>query len=480
MRREFLVLVEVAVGGFVDRTEELEALRRWWERRGAGLAMVWGRRRVGKTAILQEFSQGRRLVFHTGAGRPVADELAVLSRATQPVASSQLRDLAARPFQDWDDALEFHAELAADEPLLLVLDEFPELVKVSPQLPGVLRAFWDRARPQTQLRLLLCGSAVRHMQAMREERAPLYGRLDLGLLVHPFRPHEAALMLPGLRPSEQALVYGLLGGMPLYLSWWDQQASVLQNLEQLIGRPGAPLLSEGQLVLATEVDPGELPGPVLRAVAAGRTRYNEIRDAVRAEPSRPLDRLQELRLVERLLPVGDDPGRSRRRRYRVADNFLAFWLGLVEPYQAEIDRGLGATILPVVVDSLDGHMGPAWEEMLREHLRRLAPAGALGEQVVAVGRWWRDGGPELDAVVLQGPSQAPILAGEAKWARTVDGPTLLADLQRKASHLPVPVDDLRFALCAREEVARAPSDVLTVTAADVFSSTLPTPPGRRP
>ena len=90
---------------------------------------------------------------------------------------------------------------------------------------------------------------------------------------------------------------------------------------------------------------------------AGRTRYNEIRDAVRAEPSRTLDRLQELRLVERLLPVGDDPGRSRRRRYRVADNFLAFWLGLVEPYQAEIDRGLGATILPVVVDSLDDHMG---------------------------------------------------------------------------------------------------------------------------
>jgi len=458
---------------FVNRTDELEALRRWWDRGGGGLAMVWGRRRVGKTAILQEFSHGRRLVFHTGAGRPVTDELAILSRATQRVVSSDRpRDLTARPFQDWDDALEHLAGLAADEPLLVILDEFPELVKVSPQLPGVLRAFWDRARSQTQLRLLLCGSAVRQMQAMREERAPLYGRLDLGLLVHPFRPHEAALMLPDLGPPDQALVYGLLGGMPLYLSWWDQQASVLENLEHLVGRPGAPLLSEGQLVLATEVEPGELPGPVLRAIAAGRTKYNEIRDAVRAEPSRTLDRLQELRLVERLLPVGDDPERSRRRLYRVADNFLAFWLGLVEPYQAEIDRGLGPTILPVLADSLHDHMGAAWEEMFREHLRRLAAAGALGDQVVAVGRWWRDGGPELDAVVLQGRSQTPTLAGEAKWTHTMDGPAILADLRRKAAHLPDAADDLRFALCARERVIRVPPDILTVTAADVFSSTL--------
>ena len=459
---------------FVNRTDELAVLNEWWGQRSAGLAMVWGRRRVGKTAVLQEFSKDRRAVFHTGAGRPVADELAVLTRAAGPAAGGGLRDLSARPFQDWDDVLESMATLARDEPLLVVLDEFPELVRVSPELPSVLRAFWDRARTCTKLRLLLCGSAVRSMEAMRQERAPLYGRLDLGLLVHPFKPHEAALMLPELRPADQALVYGLLGGVPLYLSWWDQHEPVLANISRLLTRPGAPLLSEGQLILATEAEVGDLPGLVLRAIATGRTKYNEIKDAVRAEPARTLERLQELRLVERVLPVGDSPERSRRRLYRVADNFLAFWLGVVERYRAEIERGLGGTILPVLLESLDDHMGPVWEEMFREHLRRLAASGRLGPRVVAVGRWWRDGGPEFDAVVLRGREQAPTLVGEATWARVADGQALVEGLRRDAAALvgAAAVDDLRFAVAAREQVTHAPQGALAVTTTDVFSWTL--------
>ena len=464
---------------FLNRIDELTALEEWWERPDDGLGLVWGRRRVGKTWLVREFAQGRPHLFHTGADRSLAQELthlaADVAKTQTDGAIVSTRDLAHQPFTSWDDALE---ELArtTNQPLLLVLDEYPELLRSEPALPGILRAWWDRWQGRTALRVLLCGSAVRTMEQQREHRAPLFGRFGVVLLVHPFRPHEAGTMLASLTPPDRARVWALVGGTPTYLAWWDQAAPFEDNLKRLFLQPGARLSEEARLILATEVDGGQFAGPVLRAIAQGRTKFHEIKDAVGVDPNRVLDRLVELRLVERMVPVTDDPDKTRRKAYAITDNLLAFLLGPFDRYRGEIERGAGDAVLPVIMAGLDDTIGPRWEDAMRWHLRRVVKeaaggGGVLGIGAHTVGPWWRDGegGGEIDAVVLGGRDRRPMAVAEAKWAGTVDARRIEAELRRKATLLGGDAD-LRLVIAARDKVVGASRATIRFTAADIFSA----------
>jgi AAA+ ATPase superfamily predicted ATPase len=463
--------------GFVNRVSELAALDKWFDRPGPQMGVVWGRRRVGKTYLLAHWCRGRRAIFHVARNRPAAEELAELSAAAAPLLNLPLRDLASRPFTSWDDAFETLAGAAADQPLVLVVDEFPELLLANPGLESAWRAIWERLGDR-RLRLVLCGSAVRTMEALQEERAPLFGRAMLRLHLRPFAPHEAALMLPAASPGDRARAWGVCGGSPFYLSLWDAGAPVRENLAALFGTEQGLLLNEGQLILATEDFAGgrreRIPEQVLRTIAAGRTRFAEIKQALGTDPTRALTALQDLDLIERVLPVGPNAD-PRRAYYRVSDNFLAFWLAVVEPHRPAISRRMGPGVTEVLVRQLDDFMGDRWEEAFRAHLVHALADDERVQPLVELGRFWHQFGNdpgEIDAVGLTGRDRRLTLAGEAKWARREDGRRLLRTLERKvlASGLatasgPEPL----YALCAREEITGdLPDGVLVVTAADVF------------
>ena len=452
--------------GFVNRRDELTALDRWWNTARARPGLVWGRRRVGKTALIAHFARDKRMVFYTGVGGTAGMELQGLSAEAASLSTPE-RDLNEHPFRDWRDALRFLFARAEEAPLLLVLDEFPELLIGCRELPGLLRAELDRHGGRPQLKILLSGSSMRAMWEMQEYRAPLYGRFDMTLQLHPFRPHEVPEILTDLSGADRAVVYGILGGIPLYLTMWDQSESIEANLSRLLLRAETPLYNEGKLILATELGSGQLTGQVLTAIAQGRTRFHEIADAVGTDPTRTIDRLLELRLVERMLPVTEDPARHRRKIYRIRDNFLRFYLGVLARYRSRIETGSLSTVLPNVMASLDGFMGEAWEDAFREHLA--FQADQIDPETVDIGPWWRgDGQDELDAVALAGRRRTPVLVGEAKWTKRVRAQRVLDRMRAKTLGLVEEPDRLRYAIAARETVEGAPEEVWAMTADDLF------------
>jgi AAA+ ATPase superfamily predicted ATPase len=463
---------------FVNRVKELTLLDEWFHRPGPQLGVVWGRRRVGKSHLLAHWATGKRAVYHVARNRALNQELAALSAAAAPVLGLTDRDLVSRPFRDWDEAFEIFRRTASAAPLVVVVDEFPELVQSDPTIESTLRAIWEGMGDHA-VRLVLCGSAVRTMEALQEERAPLYGRATLRLHVRPFLPHEASLMLPDLAPAERAKAWGVCGGIPFYLDLWDQSTPFRDNLARLVANEHGLLLNEGQLILATEDFAGgrreRIPEQVLRAVAAGRTRFGEIKDALGTDPTRALAALADLGLVQRVLPVGRNAN-PRRAYYRVSDNFLAFWLAIAEPRRAGIIQGLGASVVGVMESQFDNFMGDRWEDAVRAHLVQVMADDPRVAPVIEVGRFWHQYGAdpaEIDVAMLSEPGGRLSLAAEVKWARHEDGSRVLRTLTRKAqaSNLIGPADpEPVYVIAAREAVTGdLPADVHRVTAADVFA-----------
>lgn len=400
-------------GTFVNRERELRALNRACGDRG-GLAVVSGRRRVGKTALIDQFARERRAIFLPGTRAPVGEALRRLEdriRSVLPPRPGDLLDLGHLP--SWDAALGYLLARASEEPIVLVLDEFPYLCEADTTLPSTVQARWDH-RGDSNLSLVLAGSHVGLMEELVAADAPLFGRADAHLRLLPFTWREARLLVGGGDPETWLEAYCTLGGMPRYLSLWDPRADLLTNLTELLDGPGAPLGDEGTVVLQ-ELTPGSAAARVLEMVALGADTFSAIRERTGLAPASTSDALallDALGLVDRITPVGEDSRRTRRVRYEVRDAFLRLWLAVVLPYREAFELGRGGSVLA-------GHRTTLADSQLRS--LRTVLRDVLAERHHAdCGPWWSGiGGDEVDGLALAGG--AAVAAGSAQWTTNADG-----------------------------------------------------------
>ncbi len=246
------------------------------------------------------------------------------------------------------DLLAAHARTTR---LGVVLDEFSYYVDETPGLPSLVQRWWDRQAQDTRVFFVLADSHVTFVDRLVASDQPLYGRRTHDLRVRPFDYADAARFFPTYSADDRIRDYGVLGGMPAYLSVVDPIRSLADNLQDVVLADAAAPRREPDYLFAQERsirDPVRFRS-VLRAVAEQHTQPNEIAQAagyqIGADVSLVLERLQGMNLVERITPT---PGRSGGRisRYVISDNFLAFWFRFVQPAEGLLDRGLGWLILP--------------------------------------------------------------------------------------------------------------------------------------
>jgi len=421
---------------FIGRARELAALEEQYRDPESNFIPIYGRRRVGKSELILHFKRNRPCIYFVGKQAPAALQIREFLRTAARAVDEPL--LAMANVTDWKSSLsEVVRRWRGPGKLILVLDEFQWLAEEDRSLPSVMQELWDREWQHSgKLMLILAGSYVGFMEReVLGSQKPLGGRRTAQILLEPFQFWEAGQFHPNLSREDQARVYFLTGGIPLYLLAFKQNKSIEQNICSTFLDEFSPLSHEPEFLLREELQGLERFQAVLDTLASGRKPLNEIAKAVGVDSrsiTYQLKTLTGLGYVERVLPLTSREAPARHVRYGLRDAFLRFWYRFIFPNQSLIRANPAAAFKDIIAGELESYFGQCFERLCREALARIYEK----ERVAAaykVGEYW-DKRVQIDVVGVRQDNWIDL--GECRWGSVTSVPELVAEMENRVKLYP--------------------------------------------
>lgn len=375
---------------FVGRNEELARLEKLYKKDDFQMVVIYGRRRVGKTTLTTEFAKDKRALYFTALEQSDQNNLSDFTAKIQEFFGVPRM---SGSFESWAAAFDYLAQKAEEEPFVFIFDEFPYAAQRNEALPSTLQIAIDHKLKNTGMLMILCGSNQGFMESkVLGRKSPLYGRRTAQMRILPLDFLQARKMLPGFDMQETFRYYGCFGGVPYYLSQIDTTASFKENLANLYFDPTGFLYEEPMGLLRQELSEPALYNSILRAIANGANKFNEIASKTGiTQTSLPkyLKTLINLGIIERAVPFGENPDTSKKGIYRMMDACYDFWFRFVMPYVTDIESGLGEAIVAALPDSqIDEYLGHRFEGLCQEWLAAQAKSQKLPLPATTVSSWW--------------------------------------------------------------------------------------------
>lgn len=420
---------------FVGRAEELQFLQDRFTARGGQLVILYGRRRVGKTETLRKFCQGKSHVFYACTESPDEQQLTAFSERMLQKGLPAAQYI--KRFSGWTQALGSVAELPGEEKKLLVIDEFPYMVKGNGAIPSILQNLWDEKLKNENVLIILCGSAMSFIEKeILAEKNPLYGRATGILKMKAMDFYDAIQFVPHYSSLDKITTYAVLGGIPHYLKQFDDSLSLGENIRINILSRGSILYSEVEFLMRQELRETATYNAIIEAVAMGNTRMNDIHQKTQIEKTKLsvyLKNLIDLGVLTREFPVADGvkaQANIQRGVYQVTDSFFRFWYAFVFPNLSELEAGDAEGVWRYVVKpELDRYTSYVFEDICRQYLRRKNRKNALPFRFTKIGRWWNKT-DELDIMATDQNKQR-FLLGECKYKNSAFNLSELRQMQAK-------------------------------------------------
>lgn len=416
---------------FVNRESELERLSRILKQETAQLVVVYGRRRGGKSTLLRQIIDDNTVYFSADMSETPLQIRSLAERIEKTVPG-----FSSPAYPGWDSLLRSLNRSLKDR-ITLCIDEFPYLVKNSPELPSLIQNIHDDGA-HSNFNIILCGSSQKMMHDMvLNKKAPLYGRAGEIMKVNPMSVNHLMKYLD-ITPEEAVREYSVWGGIPRYWEVRRSSSSLEEAIEHNVINPYGLLADEPERLFSDEIRTSVQAYTMLSLIGSGCNRLSEIAGRM-GKPATHLSGvtsfLVELKFIRREIPFGESLRSTKKTLYKIDDPFLAFWFTFVAPDKSRLDLGLTSQTMRDIKRKMPLFVSSTWEELCRQSVPFLFSDDSIGPAM----RWWgrgKDGSPlEID-VVAESSDKKRLVIGEAKWSEKTNPVTEYEILQKKICNLP--------------------------------------------
>ena len=421
---------------FVGRHQELEQLNQAYQENDFQFTVIYGRRRIGKTSLINEFLKDKKAIYYVALEENAEDNL---KRFSDAISIFKNTDQGGKEkFANFEECFKEITRLAQKQRVILVIDEFPYLAKAYPTISSMLQSYIDHEFKETNLFLILCGSSMSFMERqVLGYQSPLYGRRTLALKLEPFKLSEAHEMLPKLSKEDAFIINTVCGGVPQYLSYMSDSMSVADNIKKNFLTKSGRLFDEPNNLLQQELRDPTNYNSIINAIASGASKHSKIAQSAHLQTgplTTYLNNLIDLGIVEKKLPVTEQKkSRSKNIVYRICDGMFRFWYTFVGKQTDLIERGLTDLAWAKVQKNLSDFMGPEFEKYSQDFMW----SQDMNEKIVPnpfihLGNWWgtdkrTNQQVELDIVGFSDDERDGYF-GECKWKNELISRSVLEKL----------------------------------------------------
>lgn len=402
---------------FVGREKELRDLDKMYRSDKFEFAIIYGRRRVGKTALISHFIQDKKAIYFMGVESNEKQNLENFSKSIFEYVEGVQSGLV---FDSFQTALEYVFQLAQKERIIIAIDEYPYVARVSKGLASTLQMLIDKYKDNSKLMLIICGSSMSYIEDhVLAYKAPLYGRRTAQMKILPFDFAETCRYFNNFSDEDKAIIYGIVGGTPQYLLQMDDKLSIGENIRNTFLNTSSFLFEETENLLKQEVRDTANYNAIITSIATGASRMSEISAKIGENTSvcsNYLKNLISLGIIKKEIPYGEKS--SRKSIYRIADNMFRFWYRFIPANTSIIMRGAVDLAYRRIEPQLSDYMGSVFEDICGQYLWNMLINGKLPVEFAELGRWWGNdpvsrSQTEIDIMAVQDRNTA--LFGECKW-----------------------------------------------------------------